>query len=104
MPNSHVQIAPADGKLGVLVPGMGAVTTPLIAGLAAFKRELGKPVGSLKQLGTIRRLGKRTERRSPTIRDFVPLARIDDGTTPKFSDGWAIRCRLRSTSCAATRF
>jgi len=73
----NVQIAPAQGKLGVLVPGMGAVTTTFIAGLEAIKRGLGKPVGSLTQLGTIR-LGKRTEGRSPRIQDFVPLAQLED--------------------------
>jgi myo-inositol-1-phosphate synthase len=72
-----VRIAPAEGKLGVLVPGMGAVTTTFIAGLEAIKRGLGKPIGSLTQLGTIR-LGKRTESRSPAIRDFVPLASVND--------------------------
>jgi myo-inositol-1-phosphate synthase len=78
LPNSEpVQIAPVEGKLGVLVPGMGAVTTTFIAGLEAIKRGLGKPIGSLTQLGTIR-LGKRTEGRSPAIRDFVPLAGIGD--------------------------
>jgi len=69
----NVQIAPAEGKLGVLIPGMGAVTTTFIAGLEAIKRGLGKPIGSLTQLGTVR-LGKRTEGRSPAIKDFVPLA------------------------------
>ena len=73
----NVQIAPAEGKLGILVPGMGAVTTTFIAGLEAIKRGLAKPIGSLTQLGTIR-LGKRTEGRSPAIRDFVPLAGIND--------------------------
>ena len=73
----NVQIAPAEGKLGVLIPGMGAVTTTFIAGLEAFKLGLGKPIGSLTQLGTIR-LGKRTEGRSPAIRDFVPLAAMSD--------------------------
>ena len=77
MPNENVRIAPAEGKLGVLIPGMGAVTTTFIAGLEAIKRGLGKPIGSLTQLGTIR-LGKRTEGRSPAIRDFVPLARAED--------------------------
>jgi myo-inositol-1-phosphate synthase len=72
-----IRIAPGDGKLGVLVPGMGAVTTTFIAGLEAIKRGLGKPIGSLTQLGTIR-LGKRTEGRSPAIQDFVPLARMED--------------------------
>src|SRR5690348_17069304 len=75
--NENVRIAPADGKLGVLIPGMGAVTTTFIAGLEAIKLGLGKPIGSLTQLGTIR-LGKRTEGRSPAIRDFVPLARMED--------------------------
>src|SRR5437867_5962574 len=56
---------------------MGAVTTTFIAGLEAFKRGLGKPIGSLTQLGAIR-LGKRTEGRSPAIKDFVPLAKMDD--------------------------
>ena len=77
MPKDPVQIAPAEGKLGVLVPGMGAVTTTFIAGLEAIKRGIGKPIGSLTQLGTIR-LGKRTEGRSPAIRDFVPLAGLED--------------------------
>ncbi len=75
--HESVQIAPAEGKLGVLTPGMGAVTTTFIAGLEAMKRGLGKPIGSLTQLGTIR-LGKRTEGRSPTIRDFVPLTKTED--------------------------
>src|SRR5882762_2913985 len=73
----NVRIAPAEGKLGVLIPGMGAVTTTFIAGLQAFKRDLGKPIGSLTQLGTVR-LGKRTEARSPAIKNFVPLASMDD--------------------------
>ena len=77
MPNQDVRIAPAEGKLGVLIPGMGAVTTTFIAGLEAIKRGLGKPIGSLTQLGTVR-LGKRTEGRSPAIRDFVPLAKMED--------------------------
>jgi myo-inositol-1-phosphate synthase len=72
-----VPIAPAGGKLGVLIPGMGAVTTTFIAGLEAIKRGLGKPIGSLTQLGAIR-LGKRTEGRSPAIREFVPLANLHD--------------------------
>src|SRR5690349_24899998 len=75
--SDSVRIAPADGKLGVLIPGMGAVTTTFIAGLEAIKRGIGKPIGSLTQLGTVR-LGKRTEGRSPAIRDFVPLAQVED--------------------------
>jgi myo-inositol-1-phosphate synthase len=68
----NVKIAPAEGKLGVLIPGIGAVTTTFVAGLEAIKLGLGKPIGSLTQLGTVR-LGKRTEGRSPAIKDFVPL-------------------------------
>ena len=60
----NVTIAPADGKLGILIPGMGAVTSTFIAGVEAIKQGLGQPIGSLTQLGTIR-LGKRTEGRTP---------------------------------------
>ncbi len=78
MPNpDNVHIAPAEGKLGILIPGMGAVTTTFIAGLEAIQRGIGKPIGSLTQLGTVR-LGKRTDGRSPAIRDFVPLAKLED--------------------------
>jgi myo-inositol-1-phosphate synthase len=73
------KIAPAQGKLGVLIPGMGAVTTTLIAGIEAIKRDLAKPIGSVTQLSTIR-LGKRTDNNSPKIKDFVPLAGIHDLT------------------------
>jgi myo-inositol-1-phosphate synthase len=73
----NVQIAPADGTLGVLIPGIGAVSTTFMAGVEAVKRGLGAPVGSLTQLATIR-LGKRTEGRSPLIKDFVPLAGLND--------------------------
>jgi len=73
----NVRIAPAEGKLGVLTPGMGAVTTTFIAGVEAIRRGMGLPIGSLTQLATIR-LGKRTEGRSPAIKDFVPLARPED--------------------------
>ena len=73
----NVQIAPAQGKLGILIPGIGAVSTTFIAGVEAIKRGLGMPVGSLTQLSTVR-LGKRTEGRSPKIKDFVPLAGIED--------------------------
>src|SRR5512143_2756963 len=70
-------IKPAEGKLGVLLPGMGAVATTFIAGVEALRTGLSKPVGSLTQMGTVR-LGKRTENRSPLIKDFVPLARLED--------------------------
>jgi myo-inositol-1-phosphate synthase len=73
----NVQIAPASGKLGILIPGIGAVSTTFIAGVEAIKRGLGLPVGSLTQLATIR-LGKRTDGRSPKIKDFVPLANLED--------------------------
>ena len=72
-----VKIAPPTGKLGVLIPGMGAVATTFIAGVEAIKAGLGEPVGSLTQMATIR-LGKRTENRSPLIKDFVELAGLDD--------------------------
>jgi myo-inositol-1-phosphate synthase len=72
-----VKIAPADGKLGILIPGIGAVSTTFIAGVEAIKRGMAAPVGSLTQLATIR-LGKRTDDRSPKIKDFVPLAGLDD--------------------------
>ena len=74
---SPAAIAPADGKLGVLVIGLGAVTTTLIAGVELAKRGQGLPIGSMTQMGTIR-LGKRTDGRSPLVKDFVPLAKLDD--------------------------
>src|SRR6476661_1969086 len=72
-----VEIAPATGKLGILLVGMGAVSTTTIAGVIAIHRGLAKPIGSLTQMGTVR-LGKRTEGRSPLIKDFVPLASLND--------------------------
>ncbi len=74
---SAATIAPADGPLGILLPGLGAVSTTLIAGVELMRKGLAQPIGSLTQLGTIR-LGKRTDNRTPLIRDFVPLARLDD--------------------------
>ncbi|MBM3754082.1 MAG: inositol-3-phosphate synthase [Acidobacteria bacterium] len=71
-----LKIAPAKGKLGILTPGMGAVSTTFMAGVEAVKKGLGEPVGSLTQLGTIR-LGKRTDNRTPRIQDFVPLASLN---------------------------
>jgi len=70
-------IRPAEGKLGVLLVGLGAVSSTFVAGIELIKKGLGKPIGSLTQLGTVR-LGKRTDKRTPLIRDFVPLAAIDD--------------------------
>src|SRR5689334_22466837 len=71
------QPAPASGKLGVMVVGLGAVATTMIAGVEAVRRGLAKPIGSLTQMGTIR-LGKRTDNKSPLIKDFVPLANLND--------------------------
>ena len=70
-------IAPAQGKLGVLLVGLGAVSTTTIAGVFAIRKGLAPAIGSLTQMGTIR-LGKRTEGRSPKIKDFVDLATLDD--------------------------
>jgi len=72
-----VEIAPAKGKLGVLLVGLGAVSTTFIAGVEAVKRGLAEPIGSLTQMGAIR-LGKRTENRNPLIKEFVPLADLND--------------------------
>jgi myo-inositol-1-phosphate synthase len=71
------EIAPAQGKLGVLLVGLGAVATTFIAGVESVRRRLALPIGSLTQMATIR-LGKRTEHRAPKIRDFVPLADLND--------------------------
>src|ERR1041384_3614880 len=71
------KIAPARGKLGLMIVGMGAVATTFIAGVEAIRRGISKPIGSLTQMGTIR-LGKRTDNRSPAISDFVPLAKLQD--------------------------
>ena len=75
--NRAAEIRKPTGKLGVLIPGMGAVATTFIAGVEAIKAGLGEPVGSLTQMGTIR-LGKRTENRSPLIKDFVELTSLED--------------------------
>ncbi len=72
-----VDIRPAKGKLGILMPGMGAVATTFVAGVMNIRRGLAKPIGSLTQMGTIR-LGKRTDNRSPKINELVPLAGLDD--------------------------
>jgi len=70
-----INIANADGKLGILLPGMGAVATTLIAGVYAVNKGIAKPIGSTSQMGTIR-LGKRTDNNTPLIKDFIPLANI----------------------------
>ena len=71
------EISPASGRLGVLLAGLGAVTTTFMAGVFAIRKGLAAPTGSLTQMGTVR-LGKRTDGRSPLIKDFVPLASLDD--------------------------
>jgi myo-inositol-1-phosphate synthase len=71
------QIKEAKGKLGVLMPGLGAVATTFIAGVEAVKKGLAQPIGSVAQMGHIR-LGKRTENRNPLIKDFVSLASLND--------------------------
>ncbi|MDR0792019.1 MAG: inositol-3-phosphate synthase [Chitinophagaceae bacterium] len=70
-------VSPAEGKLGILIPGLGAVATTLIAGVVATNKGLAQPIGSLTQMGHIR-LGKRTQNRYPKIKDFVPLAKLED--------------------------
>lgn len=73
----HRNIKPAEGKLGVLLVGLGAVSTTFVAGVEAIKKGVRKPIGALTQMGHIR-LGKRTENRNPLVKDFVPLADISD--------------------------
>src|SRR5204863_7605302 len=75
--SSPIDIAPARGKLGVLLVGLGAVSTTTIAGVIAVRNGFARPIGSLTQMGTVR-LGKRTENRSPKISDVVPLSSLDD--------------------------
>ncbi|MEP7145095.1 MAG: inositol-3-phosphate synthase [Ferruginibacter sp.] len=70
-------ITPADGRLGILIPGLGAVATTFIAGVEAVKKGIARPIGSLTQMGNIR-LGKRTENRFPKIKELVPLADLND--------------------------
>jgi myo-inositol-1-phosphate synthase len=77
MIKKDVKIAPAEGKLGVLLVGLGAVSTTFVAGVEAVKKGIGRPYGSLTQMGTIR-LGKRTDNRTPLISDFVPLTPIEN--------------------------
>ena len=77
MVQKGLEIAPIGGKLGILLVGLGAVSTTFVAGVEAIRKGTAKPIGSLTQMGTIR-LGKRTENRSPLIRDFAPLAKLED--------------------------
>jgi myo-inositol-1-phosphate synthase len=75
--NTPSEIATAKGKLGILVVGLGAVATTFVAGVEAVRKGIGAPIGSLTQMGTIR-LGKRTDARTPLIKDFVPLVDLND--------------------------
>jgi myo-inositol-1-phosphate synthase len=77
MVDRGAKISPAEGRLGVLLPGLGAVSTTFIAGIELMKKGAGLPIGSLTQMGTIR-LGKRTDNRTPFIKDFVPLTSPSD--------------------------
>jgi myo-inositol-1-phosphate synthase len=99
----NVAIRPADGRLGILIPGMGAVTSTFIAGVEAIKQGLADPIGSLTQMGTVR-LGKRTEGRTPAIKDFVPLTPLEClsfGTWDIFEDSAyeaAVRAKVLDAS------
>ncbi|OGP08740.1 MAG: inositol-3-phosphate synthase [Deltaproteobacteria bacterium GWA2_45_12] len=73
----QINIQKAEGKLGILLVGLGAVSTTFIAGVEAAKKKVRKPIGSLTQMGNIR-LGKRTENKTPMVKDFVPLAKLED--------------------------
>src|SRR5271169_6242206 len=75
--SDHREGAPAKGRLGIMIPGMGAVATTFVAGGEAVRKGISSPIGSVTQMGNIR-LGKRTEGRSPMVKDFVPLAGLDD--------------------------
>jgi myo-inositol-1-phosphate synthase len=74
---SYGNLQAPKGKLGVMIPGMGAVATTFVAGVEAIRKGISKPIGSVSQMGTIR-LGKRTDGRSPKIKEFVPLASLDE--------------------------
>ncbi len=95
MNRQGVHIKPSQGKLGVLLVGLGAVSTTFIAGVEAVKAGLGKPIGSLTQMGTVR-LGEHSDDRAPRIADFVPLAHLEDlvfGAWDIFpDDAYAIAC------------
>ena len=74
---SPAKIESAKGKLGVLMPGLGAVSTTFIAGTLAIRKGISSPIGSITQMGNLR-LGKRTEKREVDIKDFVPLTHLND--------------------------
>ncbi|HZQ37901.1 MAG TPA: inositol-3-phosphate synthase [Dehalococcoidia bacterium] len=97
------EIRPATGRLGILTPGMGAVATTTYAGILAVRQGRAKPIGSLTQMGRIR-LGKRTEHRNPLIKDFVPLAGLDDlvfgGWDPFPDNAFEAACKAGVLSAA----
>jgi myo-inositol-1-phosphate synthase len=101
MTEKKTKIAPASGKLAVLLPGLGAVATTFIAGVEAAKRGLGKPIGSLTQMAEIR-LGKRSEKRWSKIKDFVPLASLEDlvfgGWDPIADDAYTAAAKAKVLS------
>jgi len=72
-----IDVKPATGKLGILTPGMGAVSSTFMAGVEAIRQGLSQPIGSVTQIGHIR-LGKRTDGRNPLVKNFVPLTELDD--------------------------
>ena len=74
---ARAEITPAKGKLGIMIPGMGAVATTFVAGVEAVRKGISSPIGSVTQMGHIR-LGKRTDNRSPRVKDLVPLAELND--------------------------
>ncbi len=77
MISKGTNIEPANGKLGILMVGLGAVSTTFVAGVELIKRGLSKPIGSLTQMGHIR-LGKRTDKKNPMVKDFVPISKLED--------------------------
>lgn len=77
MGNSNVDIQKAEGKLGILMVGLGAVSTTFVAGVELVRKGLSKPIGSMTQMGHIR-LGKRTDKKNPLVKDFVPLSSLED--------------------------
>src|SRR5260370_33738047 len=95
------KIAPAEGKLAVLLPGMGAVATTFIAGVEAVKAGLSKPIGSLAQMAQLR-LGRRSEKRWAKIKALVPLARLEDlvfgGWVPIADDAYAAAAKAKVLS------
>src|SRR3954468_6409157 len=101
MDQFKAKVSPADGKLAVLLPGMGAVATTFIAGVEAVRAGLSKPIGSLTQMASIR-LGKRSEKRSSMIKDLVPLAKLDDlvfgGWDPIADDAYTAAAKAKVLS------